>query len=1455
MDDIVISGGGVVTVTTAQAQAAARYKDAQAELTQAGEIWQQSVAGGLIPVLEETTRALGEIITGTDGMAEGARRLAADGTIGDWARMAVSGISYVIDAVQIAIRVIDAIGKTIYAALQQFGFLLEGVGFAIKKAFSGDFSGAADSLKKGFSIAMQVGDQLGDQLAESFSAETMGSQLRGRIADLQQFGSTAQETRRKLDGFTLVKDGSADAAKKASDEYGKLLAKLRDGIAVKQLEQQQERQLTDTQKLSLDLMQQISDGRLALTAEQKRAVGGLLEEMAALDALADRRAADVEWMQQAAEANATAADALAGNTAALLDQVRAQQAANDAIGLSAVQVAALEVAKLSESAATKERTAALMDELDWSGQTGDEYRRQAQALRELAALKGQFADASAVDGFLGADIGLQIADGFDAASQSLSAFTKSFAALFVVQSDYNKARAAAGTDAAKLAQVDAKNVRNQINAYGTMAGAAKTFFKEGSGGYKTMEKAEKAFRAIELALSIKNAVEKMGLISAVTAAKVGGDAAQTASAVASVGPEVAASMAKGQAAAVAGVANQAGGDPYSAFFRIAAMAALMAGLGFAVRGGSSGGASAAPTNTGTGTVLGDDSAQSESLSKSIDLLRDVDTLTMRYSAQMLASLRNIESNIGGVASLMAQSGGIETATAGIEVGAIKATGLQGLIGLGNKLVSGLVSKIPLIGGAIAGRMQKDFQKLFGSSTKITQQGITGGPQTLGSIQERGFDADYYANTETTKKFFGIKTSTKAGEQRVAADDQTERQFSLIFNGFGDAIKAAAGPLGESLSAVQARIDAFVVDIGKVRLDGMTGDEQIKALSAVFSAQGDKIASAVLPGLSDFQGIGEGYLEAVVRVASGTEQAQAALKKLGVGAVSLANLANKQGDVAQEQVRASLVAAETTWTRIGRSFWEILVPDISGIGEIIRTLDGSAQELADTYKALTDVRTSLQLLGMSGQAVSAALIQGAGGLDALTSGLAAFEDKFFSAQEKVEAQTARMRKQFELLGVAMPQTNAQFRALVQGTDTSTEAGQQLLGGLLTLSGGFAELTEAVEAAKAAGPAAAVNAVTASADAFERLFLSAAEQTALQTSRLAASFAALGVAMPADNAGFKSLIQGIDGSTAAGATLLNGLLPLAEAFAALHTGASAASAAMASTDAFERGFFDAQERIALQNSRLTASFAALGVAMPGSAAQFKALVQGVDTSTDAGRALLNGLLPLSDAFAQLTTSIKAAGQGVTDEIKRIRGLIDGGAAGQSYAALQASFAVKSAAARSGDQSALDALPEISRAMLDAAAQQARSSADLVRIQASTANSLQATLDAAMAAQATAPAPVIPGFATGGIHSGGLRIVGERGPELEATGPARIFNASQTQRMLSGGGAQGGQGAVVAELQALRGSNDALRAEVAALRSDQQAQAAAIAGNTGKTARILERITPNGDAIATREAEALS
>lgn len=67
----------------------------------------------------------------------------------------------------------------------------------------------------------------------------------------------------------------------------------------------------------------------------------------------------------------------------------------------------------------------------------------------------------------------------------------------------------------------------------------------------------------------------------------------------------------------------------------------------------------------------------------------------------------------------------------------------------------------------------------------------------------------------------------------------------------------------------------------------------------------------------------------------------------------------------------------------------------------------------------------------------------------------------------------------------------------------------------------------------------------------------------------------------------------------------------------------------------------------------------------------------------------------------------------------------------------------------------------------------------------------------------------FASGGMHSGGLRIVGENGPELEATGASRIWNAEQTRAML--GGSNAGGDTININLNIQTGVSQTVRAEI--------------------------------------------
>lgn len=563
--------------------------------------------------------------------------------------------------------------------------------------------------------------------------------------------------------------------------------------------------------------------------------------------------------------------------------------------------------------------------------------------------------------------------------------------------------------------------RESIDMYAGMAGAAKGFFEEGSRGYKTLEAAETAFRVYQL----------------------GSD------------------LAKGLSAAAVGIANQAQGDPYTAVPRMAAMAAIMAGLGFAVGGigggGGSTGGDGAKIATGKGTVFGDADAKSESIGKSIERLSDTAQIQLRVQSGMLDALQGIEAQIGGVTNQVLRTGLVGGDTAA-RFGLATGTRLPSYATDPNRMAAiGFASGLP--GGALVGASTAIFNKLdqlltggkvanalFGEKTKITGSGLFAGAQDLASIMAEGFALKDFADVNTTKKFFGIKTSNKNSTAYQDADPALARQFGLIFTGFADALKLAAGPLDQALGGVTERVNGFVVDIGKIDLQGLKGDEIQEKLSAVLGAEADRLAAAALPGLEAFQNVGEGYFETTVRVAAGIETAEAALDTLGIGAIRFTDITRKQGDVGAEIVRQSLIAFET----VGGA--------TSSVAELIRSLNGEAQDLTETYTALTSVRDVLRSVGEDGNILTASLIRGAGGLDRLASATDFYFENFFTEGERAQAQTARMAEQFARLGQPLPEGVAGFRALVQGIDTSTDAGQKFLGQVLALGEGFLKVTE-------------------------------------------------------------------------------------------------------------------------------------------------------------------------------------------------------------------------------------------------------------------------------------------------------------------------------------------------------------------------------------------------------------
>ena len=551
-----------------------------------------------------------------------------------------------------------------------------------------------------------------------------------------------------------------------------------------------------------------------------------------------------------------------------------------------------------------------------------------------------------------------------------------------------------GRTSFQYADARAAQASAEINHYGNLASAAKGFFKEGSDGYKALLAAEKVFRAFELAIAVKNAAVKIGLIGAQTAAKVASDTAMAASDTARAGVEQGNSIITTGIKAVEAVVNAIRSLPFPLNMAAGALTAgVIASLGVAISGAFGGSQKLPAANDGTGTVFGDSTAKSESIAKAIDHLREVDTLTMRYSAAMLASLRNIEANIGGLTNLIIRTNGAQTSAAGVNSG-YQSTGVTGLIGKSLEGVGSVLNKIPIIGGilgGLVGLVGKAFGALFGTKTTITGQGIFGRGQSLADILSGGFDASYYSDVKKTKKFLGISMGSSYSTRYSAADAELERQFALIFSGFYDAISAAAGPLGLSLGEVHSRLQGFVVNIGKIDLKGLTGAEIQEKLTAVFGAVADSLARYAIPGLEQFQKVGEGYFETLIRVASSVEAVSTSLALLGTSVedlslaakMNLFDLFGSASDMtsatgeyfALYYSKAEQASAQTVqMARVFESLGLQLPQSIAGFRSLVEAQDLNTEAGRAAYVTLIQLAPAFaELIGAAQDAASAAAI--------------------------------------------------------------------------------------------------------------------------------------------------------------------------------------------------------------------------------------------------------------------------------------------------------------------------------------------------------------------------------------------------------------------------------------------------------------------------------------------------
>jgi tape measure domain-containing protein len=392
-------------------------------------------------------------------------------------------------------------------------------------------------------------------------------------------------------------------------------------------------------------------------------------------------------------------------------------------------------------------------------------------------------------------------------------------------------------------RLEKENYQSQIGHMAGITGAAKSMFSEQSKGRQALHRMEMTFSAIELAMSIQRTAANA--LEAIT------------SAFAAPFP-----------------INFASG---------AAMIAIMAGLGV-FTGSSSGGPSAQDRqeSQGTGTVLGDSSAKSESIANSLERIESLELDQYSELRSINASIRALNAGIAKLAvNLVASYGKFDESSYQGDLGKdynVQLGSTAGALVLGGVIGAAVDN---MLGGLLSGITNKVLGGLFGSTKKeLVDSGISFAAQELGDILSSGLvKATLYDTIKVTKKkAFGLSKKTYEETSYKTLDEDIRAEFGRVFSYIGNSVTDAVKLLGLTTTK---DLENFVIKLPNISFKDLTGEEIEEELQAIFSQQGDLMAKYLVPGIAEFQQMGEGLYDTLIRVAQEQAVFNASMDSLGL----------------------------------------------------------------------------------------------------------------------------------------------------------------------------------------------------------------------------------------------------------------------------------------------------------------------------------------------------------------------------------------------------------------------------------------------------------------------------------------------------------------------------------------------------------------------------------------------
>jgi hypothetical protein len=1444
-----------------------------------------SIVTAALPALTGLSEGFTDVLEAETGLID-------NGEIAEWAGMAAMGIARVADVAVLAVRGFSALASSVEVITADLEVLWTASPANMGLTLAKGGSPLAD-LKKVVAERNQVLEAANAKWSAFYNADgnmfeqAVKKRLSAKVVDVKPPADEKPKDK-DLNGYKPGSDAADKDAEKQANAYQNLTKAIQAKIVQANLELSAGAPLLASQQEQLSLTEQLAEMKGKLTPIQYAYLESQAKELVTkLEVIESnkRAAAGLESYSKMRAAYET-------NVAKAIENAITEADRNEELALTfgktKGQIEALELARLEEQLAQRSSLGLTLDEIENLEKLIAAKKRSSTALGKIDGYEASKKSIEELDEFLdpakAQSFGEALRESLGGAGTALSALTSTLDGFGKRQAEIDKHRATAERERlsgamseqkyiADIARLNEMETKNRLSGYGDMAGAAAGFFGEQSRGYQALMTVSKVFHAAELAMTMAELVPK----------------------------------------GIAAVLNQGTGDPYSAFGRMAAMAAVVAGLGVAI-GSVSGGSSVSLSESrqkeqGTGTVLGSD-AKSGSIARALAEIEQSSLDTLGVNNDMLISLRNIESGIGQFASLLVRTTGVTgdfgkdmnkgafdskaIGIGGAAAGAVGGAMAGAYVGMGASQI-GLLLGGPIgmalgaVLGAVIGKtfIGKALGSVFGGKQTVEDTGFTMDKSSFGGILGGGVKASQYADIKKDGGWFG---SDKTSVKMEGLGDEGNRQIASVLTSLYDTVFKAGTILGLGADSFNAQLSSFVVDIGKVSLKGLSDDEIQEELQAVFSKVGDSLAASGVAGLESFQKVGEGYLETLARVASNYQSLDAIMASIGttVGAAGIASVPARERLIDMSGGISALASQVSSFADNFLTDAERLAPiqkyvteQLAGMGlawvdtsaefknaalGIDKTTEAGAKQftammsLADAfakvYPAVKDLSMSLEEI-----ADQRATLQDR--LDELTmtrEQLLAKErntlhdtnrplwDRIQSlqaeaaAQEKIAQERTTLQEQLDQLTMTREQLLARERAALdegnrplwdriqalQAEKDATLSAKDVAAGLMSdVDSAFTVLERAVDR----------------------------ERTAIQKQVATHTEAANKIRTVSDS--LRSTINGMRGPGAEvmertrAQSDLQGFLAIARAGgmlpdsdklqAVLSVLTQDASAQFASFADYQADFYSTKNTMA---DLASISDAALSVeertlkSLESQLISYEQMLEREQEQIDQLNGISTTALSIHQAILALHSAVQAAASNPVNASASAISNAYQSTLGRAPDAAGMQYWNDRAAAGSSISDIVGAISNSPEAKIKALYQStfgrpADAAGLKYWMERAAAGTSYGTIEQGLKESNEYKAKTkVPGYAAGGDHDGGWRIVGENGPELEATGAARIFNASQTRDLMS-------------RFNNPTDNSAALAVEVRQLRKDNETKdqaleraLAAIAKNTMVTADVLER-----------------